>query len=80
MEKKKIVIKRSVETVEEFDALLEHLKVQSPAKYKINMESGEFDRFRKTLKGNKEEPKKEEKAKKEEPKVVEEKEPKKAKK
>ncbi len=69
MEKKKIVIKRSVETVEEFDALLEQLKVQSPAKYKINMESGEFDRFRKTLKGSK----------KAEPKVVEEK-PEKAKK
>ena len=75
MEKNKIVIQRSVETVEEFDALLEHLKVQSPAKYKINTESGEFDRFRKTLKGSKKaEPKKEEPK---DEKVVEEKKAKK---
>lgn len=42
--------KRSVETVAEFDALLEVLKVQSPVSYAIQMENGEFERFRKTLK------------------------------
>jgi len=59
MEKKKVItISRSVQTVSEFDALLEDLKVQNPVKYEMRVKSGDFDRFRATLK---DETKKEEK-------------------
>jgi len=39
----------SVQTVAEFDELLERYKAQSPEKYAAKLASGEFDRFRKTL-------------------------------
>jgi len=41
----------SVQTVEEFDALLEVFKRQNPAKYEAKLASGEFDKFRSKLVG-----------------------------
>lgn len=41
----------SVQTVEEFEALLEKFKVSNPAKYQAKLATGEFDKFRKLLAG-----------------------------
>ena len=56
----------SVQTVEEFDDLLEKFKISNPAKYAVKLASGEFEAFRKTLVSSKpvKEPAKEETKKK----------------
>lgn len=42
----------SVKTVQEFDVLLEQFAKSNPEKYAIKMASGEFDRFRATLRND----------------------------
>jgi uncharacterized short protein YbdD (DUF466 family) len=49
---KEEVERTSVQTVQEFDALLEKFKKTNPEKYAIKMASGEFDRFRATLRND----------------------------
>lgn len=49
---KEEVERTSVQTVQEFDALLEKFKKTNPEKYAIKMANGEFDRFRATLRND----------------------------
>jgi Cft2 family RNA processing exonuclease len=48
---KEEVERTSVQTVQEFDELLEKFQKTNPEKYAIKMANGEFDRFRATLLG-----------------------------
>lgn len=60
----------NVQTLEEFEALLEDYKRTNPAKFALKEANGEFDKVRKTLPGYKEEkPAKAEKPKAEKPEV-----------
>lgn len=43
--------KLSVQTVEEYEALLEAYKKSNPEKYAAKLASGEFDKFKATLPG-----------------------------
>ena len=40
---------KSVQTVAEFDAFLERLAKENPQRFKLDTESGYFDKFRSTL-------------------------------
>ena len=44
----------SVQTIEQFEEVIEKYKIANPAKYNLKLANGEFEKFRKVLGGGKE--------------------------